>query len=170
MLQTLSVPSGLCCHVSASFPPLRPLSKPATAETPEQTMPRLPASPLLVSFQFSPCFIHPGTSILAEPVHHVVFKDVDWTTMISPVKDMYLHQLIEPILHESSKFFKIICYPSQISYVPFYSELELFPPQFELKEALPYWFCIRRTTSDWASANQSKPTLISNCGAKSMLH
>ena len=69
MLETLSIPSGLCCHVSASFPPLRPLSKPATAETPEQTMPRLPASPLLVSFQFSPCFIHPGTSILAEPVH-----------------------------------------------------------------------------------------------------
>ena len=74
------------------------------------------------------------------------------------------------ILPESSKFFKINCRLSQISNVPFYSELELFPPQFELKEALPYWFCIRRTTSDWASANQSKPTLISNCGAKSMLH
>ena len=74
------------------------------------------------------------------------------------------------ILHESSNFFKIICHPSQISNVPFYSGIELFPPPFELKDALPYWFCIRRTTSDWDSANQSKPTLISKCGANKMLN
>ena len=72
-------------------------------------------------------------------------------------------------LSESSEFFKIICCPSQVSNVGFHTERLLFPPLFELQELLPYWFCIMRTTMDWASANQSKPTLISNSGAKNML-